>query len=146
MRNYANRFLPSASHNFYICRVDYLELDCAVTPADEFNEILIAYLSAISFTIFEETCAVPAELFKKDQPDALPVFHESFAVRFDYSISTYQHTTWNEEWEKNHSPVIIAGKVPVCASHHEKYSKHRYELVINPGWHLEQVIIQQLNY
>lgn len=117
--------------------MDYIEVDFKVEPAEEFNEIVIAYLGTIGYTMFEESekgvkAYIPEPEFNKEELDEMPLFQQEGALNISYNFSTIPYKNWNAEWEKNFEPVIIGREVYVRAEYHSADPAFRYELVIQP--------------
>jgi ribosomal protein L11 methyltransferase len=117
--------------------MDYVEVDFTVKPAQEFNEILIAYLGAIGYSMFEESDSgvkayIPETEFDRHELDEMPLFQQEGPFQITYNFSTIASKNWNAEWEKNFEPVIIGKEVYVRAEYHPADPAFRYELVIQP--------------
>lgn len=99
------------------------------------HDILIAELAAIGFDTFEDTENGFDAFILSDQFDEeslkhlLADFEELSTV---YEVTAIQHQNWNEEWEKNFSPLIINDDCYVRATFHEPQPQYRYEIVIDP--------------
>lgn len=122
---------------FYFCLMEYMEMDCRVSPGGDHTEILIAYLAAIGYTMFEETdygvkAYIPASLFSQNQLDNIPVLNNTGSFKVDYTLRRPEVKNWNEEWEKNFQPVIIGNDIYVRADYHPSQPNFRFELVIHP--------------
>ena len=120
---------------FYFCSMEYMELDCRVTPTGENTEILIAYLGAIGYSMFEETdygvkAYIDKNLFSQLELDGIPPMLEDVTVEFTATVP--EHKNWNEEWEKNFQPVIVGSDIYVRAEYHEPKPETRFELIIHP--------------
>jgi ribosomal protein L11 methyltransferase len=102
----------------------------------EFHEILIAELNEKGYDSFEE---------KEDGVDAyisesayseldLSAISEKYKGLFTFSfkVEKLENKNWNEEWEKNFQPVIIADKCIVRASFHQPPKTYPYDIIINP--------------
>lgn len=117
--------------------MDYVEVDCTVTPAGDFTEILIAYLAAAGYSMFEEKengvkAYIETSRFNQQELDAIPMMNGHDEVAVTYSISAIARKNWNEEWEKNFKPVIIGKDVYVRAEYHLRDPSFRYELIVQP--------------
>lgn len=102
--------------------------------ADYQQDILIAELATIGFDTFEETATgfdafVIAEQFDET---ALKNLLETEELTCSYEVKAIAAENWNEEWEKNFSPLIISDDCYVRATFHEAQPKYRYEIVIDP--------------
>jgi len=130
-----NNKAPVFCRVFYFCSMEYMELDCRVTPGGENTEILIAYLGAIGYSMFEETeygvkAYIDRNLFSQLELDGIPPLLEEATIEF--KASEPEHKNWNEEWEKNFQPVIIGKDIYVRAEYHTPDPTARFELIIHP--------------
>jgi ribosomal protein L11 methyltransferase len=86
---------------------------------DYFDEIEDQFNAYISTDTFDS-----AEL--KTYLSEYPIFEN-----MDFAQLEIPHTNWNEEWEKNFSPIVINDQWSIRASFHES-QKTKNEIVINP--------------
>ncbi len=117
--------------------MEYIELDCTVTPGGENTEILIAFLGAIGYSMFEENdngvkAYIDKELFSQVSLDTIPLLNDNDAVKVSYEINIPEKKNWNEEWERNFKPLKIGNEIYVRAEYHETDSTSRFELIIHP--------------
>jgi len=112
---------------------DYHEIRISVAD-EEKRSILMAMLEGIGFESFvEEEDALLAYipvggLDKARLEKVLSVGEESF----EYSDEVREDKNWNEEWEKNYPPVIIADKCYIRAPFHEERKDIPIEILIEP--------------
>ncbi len=117
--------------------MEYLELILAIKPREPYTEILTYHLSEIGFDMFEDTTdglkAYIQEqnydenrlvLLLKEQSDA------SYTV--EHKITNIPWKNWNEVWESNFQPEVIADKIYVRAEFHPPNAGYKHELVIQP--------------
>lgn len=113
----------------------YLEFKFTITPLQPWSEILMAELIHIGFDSFtEETNGILAYIPKNDlNEDAIKSLYifEQESVEIDYTYTEMPNINWNEEWEKNFSPINVEGKVYIRAEFHEPQSLD-YEIIIQP--------------
>ncbi len=122
---------------FYFCFMDYIEMDCRVSRGTDHTEILIAYLAAIGYTMFEETdygvkAYIPLHDFSQEKLETIPFIKNPGKLKVDFDIKRPENKNWNEEWEKNFQPVIIGKEIYVRAEYHASEPGYRFELVIHP--------------
>ena len=108
--------------------MDYIKVAFPKPADDVKEEILIALLADAGFESFESegdkvSAYIPAKDFKKD---LLP---PGFG---NPEIELIKDRNWNEVWESNYNPVLIAGKVFIRAPFHEKNDDAEFDIVINP--------------
>ncbi|MEJ8598284.1 50S ribosomal protein L11 methyltransferase [Riemerella anatipestifer] len=113
----------------------YLEFKFTITPPQPWSEILMAELIHIGFDSFtEETNGVLAYIPKNDlNEDAIKSLYifEQEGVEIDYTYTEMPNINWNEEWEKNFSPINVEDKVYIRAEFHEPQPLD-YEIIIQP--------------
>ncbi|MBO4234703.1 50S ribosomal protein L11 methyltransferase [Riemerella anatipestifer] len=113
----------------------YLEFKFTITPPQPWSEILMAELIHIGFDSFtEESNGILAYIPKNDlNEDAIKSLYifEQEGVEIDYTYTEMPNINWNEEWEKNFSPINVEGKVYIRAEFHEPQSLD-YEIIIQP--------------
>ena len=113
----------------------YIECQFRIEPLHPWSEILIAELITIGFDSFTEQEEgifgyVPVELFDEKKFDELVVFNSS-EVKISYSFTQMPNINWNEEWEKNFTPIFIDDRVLIRAEFHEP-NPHFHEIIIQP--------------
>ncbi|MBB4807708.1 ribosomal protein L11 methyltransferase [Chryseobacterium defluvii] len=114
---------------------NYLEFNFKISPLQPWNEILMAELIEIGFDSFTEEAEgilgyIQKDLLNKDELKALPIFGNE-EVKVEYSFQEMPNINWNEEWEKNFSPINIDDKVLIRAEFHESVPG-MHEIIIQP--------------
>lgn len=114
---------------------NYLEFNFKIQPLQPWNEILMAELIEIGFDSFTEELEgilgyIQKELFKEGDLLQLPIFSNP-NVKIEYSYEEMPNINWNEEWEKNFSPINIDDKVLIRAEFHES-KPEMHEIIIQP--------------
>lgn len=113
----------------------YIGYEFKVTPLQPGVEILIAELGYAGFESFVETEeGVTAYIQKEDwSADILNDIQilESDEFEITYTFNDIEQVNWNEEWEKNFSPIIVDDLCSVRAPFHEK-TQTIYDIVIEP--------------
>ena len=113
----------------------YLELNIKIEPLQPWNEILMAELINIGFDSFTEEndgilAYVPEDSFSEDELKNLWLLNHD-EVKISYTIQEMPNINWNEEWEKNFSPINVENKVLIRAEFHESQNTP-YEIIIQP--------------
>lgn len=113
----------------------YIGYHFKVEPKEPGTEILIAELGELDFESFIETEEGVSAYIQKDfwnetiLKDIYILQNPEFKI--SYTIENIEQVNWNEEWEKNFTPIDVDGECYVRAPFHEK-SNAEYEIVIEP--------------
>ena len=113
----------------------YIGYEFKVTPLQPGVEILIAELGYAGFESFVETEEGVAAYIQKDEwnesilDDVQILNSEEFKIAFEFN--EIEQTNWNEEWEKNFSPIVVDDVCSVRAPFHEKPNT-QYDIIIEP--------------
>lgn len=100
------------------------------------QDILIAELADIGFDTFEDTLVgfdafvIASNFNETDLISVLMNFGDD--LQYTYAIHDIEPENWNEEWEKNFSPLIINEDCYVRATFHEHKPQYKYEIVVDP--------------
>ncbi len=106
-----------------------------ITP--EKAEILIAELSLFDFDSFEETessliAYIPTEHWPSAGIPEVLTLMERYDFIEGINAEDMVDKNWNEVWESNFEPVVIADRCLIHASFHENLPKCDYNILINP--------------
>ena len=102
------------------------------------NEIerdwLVSILGDYDFDGYEETNEsikgfVPTG--KVDDAKVKGILADNEFQHIDFSSAQLENKNWNEEWEKNFEPVVIAERVAIRAPFHQPFNT-KYEIIIEP--------------
>ena len=114
---------------------NYLEFNFKIQPLQPWNEILMAELIEVGFDSSTEEhdgilAYIQADLF---QEEALRAIHllQNPEVQISYTFQEMPNINWNEEWEKNFSPINIENEVSIRAEFHENQNLP-HEIIIQP--------------
>lgn len=113
----------------------YIEYIFTIDPKEPATEILIAELGAVGFESFvENETGVTAYIQQPEWHSAIlsDVFclnSKEFSI--SYSFEEVPQTNWNEEWEKNFSPIEVNDIVSIRAPFH-KNPNLQYDIIIEP--------------
>lgn len=113
----------------------YLEFDFKINPVQPWSEILMAELIEIGFDSFTEESDgilgyIPEELFSEDALKSIPLMNNP-DVEISYSFALMPNINWNEEWEKNFTPINVENKVLIRAEFHQE-NPNLHEIIIQP--------------
>lgn len=115
--------------------MNYIEYDFTVSPLEMGSEILIAELAEVGFDSFEDTPTGIKAYIPKDSwnehilQDIYLLSNPEFTI--SYQITEIEQVNWNEEWEKNFSPIVVEDLCTVRANFHS-VPNTRYDIVITP--------------
>jgi len=113
----------------------YLEFNFKIKPLQPWNEILMAELIEIGFDSFTEEYDgilgyIQKDLFKEEELKDIYLLQNE-EVEISYTYEEMPNINWNEEWEKNFSPINVEDKVLIRAEFHES-DPNMHEIVIQP--------------
>lgn len=114
---------------------NYLEFNFKIQPLQPWNEILMAELIEIGFDSFTEEdngilAYIPKDLLDENSLKNLWLLN-SDETKISYSYKEMPNINWNEEWEKNFSPINVEDKVLIRAEFHDA-NPNLHEIVIQP--------------
>lgn len=113
----------------------YIAYHFTITPTEIGRDILLAELEDTAFESFEETenglsAYVQQGLLTDDILAEVSILdNPEFAI--SYEIETIETVNWNEEWEKNFSPIQVREDCYIRAPFHEAKNL-KYEIIIEP--------------
>ncbi|MDK2772813.1 MAG: 50S ribosomal protein L11 methyltransferase [Flavobacterium sp.] len=113
----------------------YIGYHFTVEPKELGSEILVAELGELPFESFIETengvsAYIQKEFWNENILDDIYIL-ENEEFKISYEFEEIKQVNWNEEWEKNFTPIDVDGKCYVRAPFHEK-SNAEFEIVIEP--------------
>ncbi len=113
----------------------YLEFNFKIKPPQPWNEILMAELIEIGFDSFTEEYDGILGYIQKDifnEEDLKNIYLlQNDEVEISYTYKEMPNINWNEEWEKNFSPINVEDKVLIRAEFHDS-DANMHEIVIQP--------------
>ncbi|MBE2274355.1 MAG: 50S ribosomal protein L11 methyltransferase [Flavobacteriales bacterium] len=114
---------------------NYLEFNFKIFPLQPWNEILMAELIEIGFDSFTEEHEgilgyIQKDLFNENQLKEINLFKND-EVKISYKYQEMPNINWNEEWEKNFSPINVENQVSIRAEFHENQNLP-HEIIIQP--------------
>ena len=110
----------------------YIKVDIKV--AEQEQEELMARLLGLgydSFAEFPDLLEAYVEEKSFNEEELKQVLQEN-STDYAYSFDLLEQKNWNEEWEKNFEPLVIAKQCYVRASFHPERPEYPYEVIINP--------------
>lgn len=114
---------------------NYLEFNFKIKPLQPWNEILMAELIEIGFDSFTEEhdgilAYIPRDLLDETELKKLNILNNP-DIEVSYTFAEMPNINWNEEWEKNFSPINIEDQVSIRAEFHEPQNLPT-EIIIQP--------------
>ena len=121
----------------------YIEVTITLNPVDPYRDLLVDALGNEGpYDSFVETpnglkAYVPADQFEEDWLKSRIDDLKQFSILYSqFSIQEMPDKNWNEEWEKQHQPVLVEAdngkKIWVRAPFHEHRTDVDYEIEIEP--------------
>ena len=115
--------------------MNYFEFSFKPLRDENESALVMAFLVELGFESFTEEDEVliaylPGPVYKEKMID-----DSGFGERFpgiSFTINLAEDKNWNEEWEKNYQPVLIAGKCYVRAPFHASMPDVPFEITIEP--------------
>lgn len=113
--------------------INYLQYEFFTSNTNE-QEWLMALLAEIRFEGFEQTdisvlAYVPQDII--EDGEVRLTLNDNNLAHLQFAVNVIEPKNWNEEWERNFPPVIIAEKVGIRAPFHNALHTE-IELVIEP--------------
>lgn len=113
--------------------MNYIQYSFSIEPVEPGSDILIALLADLGFESFTQNeTGVEAYIQEEFENENLvkELSFEDFA--FSYERTVIPKTNWNEEWEKNFSPVYVDDLVCIRAHFHPAAENIKHDIVITP--------------
>jgi ribosomal protein L11 methyltransferase len=113
----------------------YIEYNFTISPKEPATEILIAELGDAGFESFLETENGLTAYIQKEEWNSA-ILNDIFVLNsnefsIDFEQIEVEQTNWNEEWEKNFSPIQVDDLVSIRAPFHENPNL-KFDIVIEP--------------
>ncbi|MEM9260632.1 MAG: 50S ribosomal protein L11 methyltransferase, partial [Bacteroidota bacterium] len=102
--------------------------------AEDLTPILLAFLSEAGFDSFQETKVGLLAFGAAEKHDTwLKVLSELKAqFAFTFSSEALEEKNWNEEWERQFTPINIGNRLRIRADFHDPDLSVERELIITP--------------
>ena len=113
--------------------MNYIQYNFTVTPPEPGSDILIASIAEMGFDSFETNEKGFVAYITEELNSTIDLSEFTFED-FSYSFITQKmaQVNWNEEWEKNFSPVIVNDECIIRAPFHQLEKNYKYDIVIMP--------------
>lgn len=113
--------------------MEYIAYHFTVTPPQPGSEILMALIADFGFESFDNTENGFTAFIKEEDVHAVDLSGLEFEdFTYSYITEKIKQTNWNEEWEKNFSPVVVENLLCIRAPFHEKDNSVEHEIIIMP--------------
>lgn len=119
--------------------MDYIELSCKIESqsTDLVREMLTHELANIGYESFVDiTDGVLAYIssfdFTVERLNSISFFKDLNLGNVKFKWKLIKDQNWNEEWEKNFSPVLVGNQCYIRATFHEPKPAIEYEIIIDP--------------
>lgn len=114
---------------------NYIEYDFTIEPLGVASEILVAELAEVGFETFVDTekgilAYIQENIWNESILDGVYIL-ENQEFTITYTFKTIEQVNWNEEWEKNFTPIVVDNVCSVRATFHQKPDT-QYDIVIDP--------------
>jgi len=115
--------------------MNYLEYNF-ISADEQTAEILMALLSEKGFDTFEQNANQLSAYIeeKKNVISEMDIYLADLQQKFIFTWSQkkFEDKNWNEEWEKNFQPIIVADKCIIRAPFHAANEEMEFEILIEP--------------
>ena len=115
--------------------MEYLEFKFKVQPLQPWKDLLEAELGEVGFESFADTdegvdAYVQEENFDEESFNNMSVLNNGLC-EIEFKQTKVIPKNWNEEWEKNFSPINVDDRCVIRAPFH-KATNADYEIIIEP--------------
>lgn len=115
----------------------YSEVVFSCTGGEDWHQdILISELGDMGFDTFEVRDGGFAAYIASEQLDRSALesllIHQPVGFEVTYVVNEIEPQNWNNVWERNFEPVIVADQCYVRATFHAAKPEYPYEIVIDP--------------
>jgi len=120
--------------------MDTIEVECTIhhnnQEKNHISDILVAQLAELGYHSFINTdegikAYIEEKNFNHNDVVYLPI-SPIFQDILEVNYRAIKDKNWNEEWEKNFSPVKIGDKCVIRAPFHKADQNYPYEIIIEP--------------
>jgi ribosomal protein L11 methyltransferase len=111
----------------------WLAYHFTVQPSEPGSEILAALLADMGFDSFDYGETGFTGYIREEEAKNIRLDDLSFPdFTFRFAVETLPEKNWNEEWEKNFTPVVIDDLLTIRAPFHSPATGTKMEIVIMP--------------
>ncbi len=118
--------------------MEYKVVEFFIEPREPWCDVLVNILADMGYESFEDTdkgckAYITNELFdeqKLNRIDLSSIF--DIEIKTSFTCGEVENINWNEEWEKNYDPVVIAEKCYIRAPFHKPKPDIPLEVIIEP--------------
>jgi ribosomal protein L11 methyltransferase len=106
-----------------------------IEPVIPFREVIVALLAEEGFESFSDTkSGVKAYINETDYDEVSlnSVISSLEGCDIKWKRSLIEHRNWNEEWEKQYQPVIVADNCVIRALFHQPMPQYEFEIIVQP--------------
>lgn len=105
-------------------------------PYEDYSDLLIAELSERGFDSFWEEEEKLNAYIEEEAESALdlknPPLLDGLPVEVNWHTETLKEQNWNEEWERNYTPIEVEDRLRIRATFHQPDPSFPMEVVIEP--------------
>jgi ribosomal protein L11 methyltransferase len=113
--------------------MQYTAYHFTVVPPEPGSEILMAFIADLGFESFDVTEKGFTAYIQSELASAISLTEFSFDdFKFSFTTEKVEQKNWNEEWEKNFSPVEVDDLLLIRAPFHAASDQYKQEIVIMP--------------
>ncbi len=114
----------------------YIELNVKINPENPLMEIVMVELGELGFESFVDTedgmlAYIQASVFDEKRINEMQIIKQNPSL-VSYTFQLMEDKNWNEVWESNYEPVVIANRCGIRAPFHPENKDVEFDLVIMP--------------
>lgn len=101
----------------------------------DFTEIIIAELSEHDYDSFwedDDKLIAYIEKIKYDESVIIKLQEKYWEAHLTYTQTALESKNWNQEWERNFQPIVVANKCNIRATFHSPRPEIPLEIIIDP--------------
>lgn len=120
-------------YSYLILTMDYTQYTFTVTPPEPGSDILIAMLGDIGFESFvQNNTGFEAYILSENLNEALINDLDFSDFTYTFTKTIIPKTNWNDEWEKNFTPVYVEDLACIRAHFHPIPTNVLHDIIITP--------------